>query len=147
MGLCSEVYHTVRGIVVDGIGEGAKYIRVYLDVIKETLGLEPYPGTLNVRLSNEAIEEVREYLTKTKPPRIIPPPAKDLGRVFSWGGYIRFDKQCTFVYVLKPEKSVYGYDVLEIISDKYLRKGMGIRSGDEIEIIFTQNDVTPCICL
>lgn len=143
MSRCTERYYVVKGMVIDGIGEGAKYVKLYSKIIKEVLGLEPYPGTLNIELHNIA----RELLYGQKPPILIPPPGENLGRVFSWRVFIKFNNKCIPAYALKPEKSVHKDNVIELISDRYLRGFLGIKSGDIIELILTPDDATPCVCI
>lgn len=145
--ICSDPYYIVKGVVVDGVREGAKYVSLYSYIIRNVLGLEPYPGTLNIKLPNELLQFIKRLLHKCVPFYIIPPPGRNLGGAFSWRAYLRFKERCVFVYVVKPEKTIHGEDVIEVISDKYLRGELGIKTGDVVEVIFIRDNIVPSICL
>ena len=57
-----------EGIVTSGLGKGVVFMSMdyYKSNVKEKLGFNPYPGTLNLRLD----KNVRESLKKIKPIRI-----------------------------------------------------------------------------
>lgn len=147
--ICSDRYYVVRGIVVDGVGEGAKYVKLYLYSIRDRLGLNPYYGTLNIRLYNDEISMVKYLLYNHMNKQIIYPPVEGLSNVFAWKAYIKFStiRECILVYILKPERTIHGDDIIELISDKYLRRVLGLKNGDEINIILPEDEITPCICL
>lgn len=133
MGRC--VY--LRGRVFSGIGEGKIYVGLYKDLIKKVLGIEPYPGTLNIALDNNYIA-VAAKLFKSKPHFIIEPPAPALAKGFVWKAYI-FDTLC---FIVRPSVTVYSFDVIEVISDRMLREYLGLSDGSivEIRISFDIND-------
>lgn len=140
---CTESYHVIKGVVVDGIGEGAKYVRLYSSIIKEVLGLEPYPGTLNIELNDDD----KKLLYGLTPFKFIPPPMGEFCGALSWKVFVRFKNKCVHAYALKPEKTVHRDNVIELISDRYLRGALGVKSGDIVEIILVLEDSNPCYCL
>ena len=42
-----------QGTVFSGIGHGSFYVSIYAKQFRIALGINPYPGTLNVRLEDE----------------------------------------------------------------------------------------------
>ena len=48
----------LSGTVVSGRGEGRKYVELewVKQQVKEKLGFDPYPGTLNLRLDEENVK-------------------------------------------------------------------------------------------
>ncbi len=49
----------IEGRVIRGLGEGAYYVKLYSEEIKKILGKDPYPGTINLKVSKEEYLEVR----------------------------------------------------------------------------------------
>lgn len=119
----------LRGRVFSGIGEGRIYVGLYRDLIKQVLGIDPYPGTLNIALDNAYIT-VAAKLFKSNPHFIIEPPAPSLGKGFVWKAYIG-DVEC---FIVRPSITIYSFDVIEVISSKMLRKHLGLVDGSSIEI-------------
>lgn len=126
------VYHTLnnsevklKGKVVSGLGVGRKYVELYRHMFRKYLGINPFPGTLNVDVGCD----VSAILAKMRH-KLIPPPFPGYGEVIAYKGYIK-DLE---VYVIKPCITSHGWNILEIISEKNLRKQLKLRDGDEIEI-------------
>jgi riboflavin kinase len=123
----------LRGRVISGLGVGAKYVNIYRDVIRKYLGIDPYPGTLNIDVGFDASRILADLKTK-----ILPPPRSGLGAVIVYKGIIFSSKR---VYVLKPCITKHGWNVLEVIADENLRRKYGLKDGDYIEItIFGWNE-------
>ena len=116
----------IRGKVVSGLGDGKKYVELYREVFNKYLGINPFPGTLNVDVGYD----VSELLAKTTS-KLIPPPKPEYGAVIVFKGYIKNIE----VYLVKPCITRHGWNILEIISEKNLRKELNLKDGDEIEII------------
>ncbi|MCS7112043.1 MAG: CTP-dependent riboflavin kinase [Ignisphaera sp.] len=125
--MCRCIY--LKGKVFSGIGEGRIYVGLYKDLIKSVLGIEPYPGTLNIALDNAYIA-VAARLFKSEPHFIIKPPAPSLARGLVWKAYIG-DVEC---FIVRPSVTIYSYDVIEIISDKMLREHLGLNDNSIVEI-------------
>jgi len=66
------VKSTYKGIVFSGVGEGEFFVNLYADNIKRTLGIVPYPGTLNLRIKDN-VESFNESLRSLRPIVIEPP--------------------------------------------------------------------------
>lgn len=121
----------VLGTVFSGKGEGEFYVNLYSKNIQRVLGLTPFPGTLNIRLEPNSTQIIKELLSK--PIYIIEPPIKGYGRVYAWPGFIK----CTKVYIIRPEKTVYSLDVIEVIAKENLRKLFGLKDGDLVRILIS----------
>jgi riboflavin kinase len=123
----------MKGVVVSGMKEGGYYIGLeeYSRRIKETLGFEPFPGTLNVRLmafDNHHKEKMSALHGVT-----IPSFRKD-GRTF--GSLKCFPCLINGVHgaVVLPERSHYGPEVLEVISPFNLRDRLKLSDGDSVKV-------------
>jgi len=120
----------VRGRVFSGLGEGGFYVSIYSRGFRHTLGFTPYPGTLNIRIDGDVMEIKRCLESggiRVGPPRI---PGVKLGAVRVYPAWLKG----VHVYVVRPEITVYKYDVLEVIAGIYLRGLLGLRDGDEVEV-------------
>ncbi|MFG1445672.1 MAG: DUF120 domain-containing protein [Thermoplasmatales archaeon] len=122
----------VEGTLFTGLGEGSYYISRdgYVSKIKEYLNFEPFPGTLNLRFTEE-------YSTFSTIINNIPgfdvEPFEQDGRKF---GAIKLLKAHMFdapVGVVLPERTHYDR-VLEVISPSNLRSKYGLKDGDKIGI-------------
>jgi riboflavin kinase, archaea type len=123
----------MRGVVVSGMKEGGYYIGLeeYTKKIKETLGFEPFPGTLNVRLM--AFDgHYKEKMSSLH--GVCAPSFKKDGRTF--GALKCFPCLINGVHgaVIIPERSHYGSEVLEVISPFNLRDKLKLSDGDTVKV-------------
>ena len=116
----------LRGRVVSGLGEGAKYVELYREQIRRVLGFDPYPGTLNI----EVFGEKHNPLPFNKA-IIIPPPTTGYGKVYAFKAYLMNEK----VYVVKPEITKHSWRIIEVISEHNLRKRLGLKDGSIVELL------------
>jgi riboflavin kinase, archaea type len=122
-----------KGKVVSGIGEGRYYTEQngYVEQFKEKLGFIPYPGTLNVEI--EYIEKNKLRLLKNHDAIIIQE-FKTENR--SFGGVRCFKAEINGVpgAIVLPLRSHYS-NILEFISPDFLRKKLGLKDADTVEIV------------
>lgn len=116
---------TIRGKVISGSREASKYVEEYKSEFKNILGVEPYPGTLNIKL-----DKCMEEITSSIKPTIIPPPRQGLGFVYAYRGFIRGIK----VLVVKPELTKHDCRVVELVSTVKLREVLNLADGDIVEV-------------
>ncbi|MEM1645070.1 MAG: DUF120 domain-containing protein [Ignisphaera sp.] len=143
---CSELYHVIRGKVVDGIGEGSKYVNLYQEILTRILGIVPYPGTLNIKLAAEEAQKLRQILRNNRCVYVITPPSNVYVKAYAWKAYLRVRGRCISVFIVKPEKTIYGDDVIELLSEIYLRGVLNLRTGDETELLIADKCFQPCDC-
>ncbi|NPA97952.1 MAG: CTP-dependent riboflavin kinase [Crenarchaeota archaeon] len=122
----------VKGVVVSGLGEGRKYVTLYAEEFRKSIGIIPYPGTLNIKLE----KPLDDVLSRHKH-IIVEPPSKEFYPVLLYCAELRGRK----VYLVRPLKTRHGNKIAEIISDKYLRKELGLKDGDEVIL-----EITDCSC-
>ncbi|MEM3401867.1 MAG: DUF120 domain-containing protein [Candidatus Hadarchaeales archaeon] len=117
------------GEVVSGLGEGAYYMRQpgYTRQIEEALGFVPYPGTLDIRLGEEAVREIKEL------------PSIEISgfttRERSFGGVKLYPAKIggikgAIVYPLRSHHR----DIAEFIAPKNLRRSLKLKDGDTVEV-------------
>jgi riboflavin kinase len=120
-----------RGEVFTGLGEGGYYISLpgYAKQFRETLGFAPFPGTLNLRLSDPVMAEQRRRLRQL--PGLEVRGFEDGKR--SYGPVKCFRARVAGRYpgaVLAIERTHHDSTVLEVISPMNLRKILGLKDGD-----------------
>ncbi len=124
-----------RGALFTGLGEGGYYISLkgYSKSFARALGFEPFPGTLNLRLDNEAMVEQRRRLDALQGIEI--PGFTDGKRTY--GPVKVFRARIAGRHpgaVLAIERTHYDSSVLEIISPVNLRKALRLKDGDECSL-------------
>jgi riboflavin kinase, archaea type len=124
-----------KGILFTGLNEGGYYVSLkgYSKSFFRALGFEPFPGTLNLRLTDEAIIEQRRRLGLSKGIDI--PGFTDEKR--SYGPVKVFRAKVGGKYlgaVLAIERTHYDNTVLEVISPENLREALKLKDGDECSV-------------
>ncbi|MDG6982080.1 MAG: CTP-dependent riboflavin kinase [Nitrososphaerota archaeon] len=125
-----------RGTVFTGLNEGAYYVSTkgYAEGFAGALGFEPFPGTLNLRLTSEAMIGQRRRLDLLKGIEI--PGFSDGKR--SYGGVKCFRAKVAGRHpgaVLAIERTHHDSSVLEVISPVNLRRSLGLKDGDECAVM------------
>ncbi len=119
----------IRGKIVSGVKKGAFFTQ--LDWVrsqcKEKLGFDPYPGTLNLEVEKEIVQE----LMKEKGVRLVPPDPK-----FCEGRALRVSigKQKGAIITPSEEVRVHGENVIEIMAPVRIKWDLGVEDGDIISI-------------
>ncbi|MEM3989998.1 MAG: DUF120 domain-containing protein [Desulfurococcaceae archaeon] len=119
----------IRGKVVRGLGEGSKYVELYRDLLRRVLGIEPFPGTLNVVVDSGSLDKL-QMLLKSKPHAVIEPPSKEYRAVLAWKARVNGYR----AYLIKPLASKHPEQVIEFIADVNLRECLRIQNGSEVII-------------
>lgn len=126
------VFH---GKVFTGLGEGGYYVSLhgYARQFLGKLGFEPFPGTLNLRLSSPVQVEQRRQLQFLKGIEIqgFEDGARTYGPVTCFKALLEYKHPAA---VLGIERTHYDDSVIEVISPANLRKTFGLRDGDECSV-------------
>ena len=125
--------YTLTGNVISGLGEGKYYMSLegYRQQFGSLLGFEPYPGTLNVRLSASSLP-VRKKIESLGWIRV---------KGFSADGRTFGDVRClpcrignTSCAIVVPGRTHYPDDVLEIIAPVALRRQLGVEDSETVTV-------------
>jgi riboflavin kinase len=132
---------TLEGTVFKGLGEGAYYIGkdYYRVQIVEKLGFDPYPGTLNVKLSSDYDIKTRMELDAYPAIEVKGFQNEDrtFGLVKCFPANIGGEVKGALVTALR---SHYDASVLEIIAPVCLRRALCLKDGNKVKIeVYTQN--------
>lgn len=131
---------TMEGVVFTGLGEGAYYISKehYRRQFVEKLGFDPYPGTLNLKLSTDYDLKTRAELEAYPAIEIEGFKNEDrtFGTVKSYPAKINNKVKGALIFALR---SHYDRSVLEIVSPVNLRKHLNLKDGHKLKVeVLTQ---------
>jgi riboflavin kinase len=126
-----------EGSVVSGMGEGAYYMSLegYRKQFKQKLGYEPYPGTLNVRLTDQIFMNARRELGKHQ--SIFIDGFSDGTRTYGWVKCYRAlinEGAVDNAAVLVLERTHYDDSMLEVIAPESIKQLAGIKNGDRVKV-------------
>ena len=125
----------MEGIVFTGLGEGAYYISKehYRQQFVEKLGFDPYPGTLNLKLSTDYDLKTRAELEAYPAIEIQGFRNEDrtFGTVKSYPARIGNKVKGALIFALR---SHYDRSVLEIVSPVNLRKHLNLKDGQKLKV-------------
>jgi len=126
---------TLEGTLFSGLGEGAYYVTKegYRKQFMEKLGFDPYPGTLNLKLTTEydvkTMSELEAY------PAIEIQGFKDESRTFGpvkcYPATINNKVKGAVIYAMR---SHYNTSVLEIIAPVFLRGRLKLKDGNKVKV-------------
>ncbi|MBZ9571126.1 DUF120 domain-containing protein [Methanobrevibacter sp. TMH8] len=120
----------VEGTITTGYGKGAYFLgqEFYKSKFNEKCGFEPYPGTLNITISEKYLDEIREI--KSNCTNIIKPKE-------GFGGvkYIKATLNDDIVgAIVFPDKTTHDENYLEFIAKDNLRKKLKLEDGDKVKL-------------
>jgi riboflavin kinase len=122
----------VMGRVFSGMGKGRYYVghSEYQRRFKDLLGYSPYPGTLNIKLEDDATMRDLGGLRKKSGKRV--DGFEYQGESFSALNCFDGSMQGERVTILFIEVTYYNESVAELISPVYLRERFGLKDGDSV---------------
>jgi len=125
--------YSLTGSVISGLGEGRYYMSLppYREQFRNVLGKDPFPGTLNLRLSSASRDVKRKVdgLTWTRIQGFVRD-GRTFGEARTLPCRIR-DIPCAIVV---PGRTHYPDDVIEVISPVELRAVLDLSDGDLVTV-------------
>jgi riboflavin kinase len=137
--LTSVIYNLIRGYfmkidgeVTTGLGKAAYFLsqEFYTKEFKKNLGFVPYPGTLNVIVSEEYLDEINE--TKNSCENLIKPD-EGFGAVKFIEAKLNDEIDGAIVF---PAKTTHEENYLEFIAEIRLRDELDLNDGDTVSLEF-----------
>ena len=126
---------TIEGVLFTGLGEGAYYITRdgYRKQFIEKLGFDPYPGTLNLKLTTDYDMKTRAELESYPAVEIqgFKGKTRTFGPVKCYPAVINNKVKGAVVTALR---SHYNSSVIEIIAPYYLRDKLELKDGHKVKI-------------
>ena len=126
----------IRGTVVGGLGEGAYYVDIYSTRFTEVLGFEPYSGTLNVRISDEASREAVGRMKHTPPLMVtgFSHEGRTFGDVLCYR--IKVNNKVEAAIVI-AQRTHHSKDILEIIAPINIRRKLKLGDSSIVTLTIT----------
>mgnify|MGYP001155983245 CR=1 FL=1 len=126
---------TLEGIVFTGLGEGAYYISKerYKKQFIEKLGFDPYPGTLNLKLTTDYDVKTRSELEAYPAIEIEGFRNEDrtFGPVKCYPAIIENEAKGAIITALR---SHYDTSIVEVIAPLFLRKHLRLKDGHKVKV-------------
>jgi len=126
---------TLEGTVFTGLGEGAYYIakEQYRKQFIEKLGFDPYPGTLNLKLTTEYDIAARKELEAYPAVEVggFTSDDRTFGQVKCYPVIIENKVKGALISALR---SHYDASVLEAIAPVSLRKALKLKDGHKVKV-------------
>jgi len=126
---------TIEGTAFSGFGEGAYYVTrtPYRKQFVEKLGFDPYPGTLNLKISSEYDARIRSELETYPGIEIKGFRSKDrtYGSVKCFRATVNNKEKGAVVLALRTH---YNSSVIEVIAPSYLRERLKLKDEDTVEV-------------
>ncbi|NWG10674.1 DUF120 domain-containing protein [Candidatus Bathyarchaeota archaeon] len=126
---------TLEGLVFTGLGEGSYYIakEQYRKQFIERLGFEPYPGTLNLKLTTDYDVKTRSELEAYPAVEIegFKNETRTFGPVKCYPATIENKVKGAVILALR---SHYDASVIEIIAPFFLRKHLKLKDGHKVKV-------------
>ncbi|MDD9953284.1 MAG: CTP-dependent riboflavin kinase [Candidatus Woesearchaeota archaeon] len=108
------------GVVTSGLGEGAQYVEKYNKYFQEVLGVQFFPGTVNLKVRERPAMQNGTIVT---------PEEDGLFPVTCYPATCD-EKQ---VFVVSPRKTEHGDDIVELLATENLRESLHLQDGDELQ--------------
>jgi riboflavin kinase len=133
----------VRGKVFSGMGKGRYYVGhpEYQKRFEASLGYRPYPGTLNIKLEDDALIATLRRL-RSLPGVKVESFVKD-GESFSALNCFDGVMDGQRVTLLFIDVTYYNESVAELISPAFLREKFGLEDGDDVAFSLEMTGPTP----
>jgi riboflavin kinase len=123
---------SLEGTVISGLGRGAHFVGLewVRQAVRDALGFDPYPGTLNLRLTDAATRAA--WCARLAGPALSltpPPPGGCGGRLFP----VLVAPDIPGAVVV-PDVTGHAGDVLELIAGAHVRSRLHLRDGDRVTV-------------
>jgi riboflavin kinase len=132
--ILKSVPHSVKlsGRVVTGIGEGGYYMNQtqYIKEFEKGAGFVPYSGTLDIKLEKDSVGS-KEMIARLPSKEV--PGFETKERAFGPVKFFPARLRKSRVAIILPLRSHYT-DILEIIAPQNLRKVLGLKDGDLVQV-------------
>lgn len=120
----------ILGFVISGTKKGGYFLsqKFYSKQFKEKLGFKPFPGTLNIQIQEENLEQIAKI------------PEEEIGIIegeeeFGTVKYIKASLNDTINGALVfPVKTQHPQDILEFIAQENLREKLNLKDGELVNL-------------
>jgi riboflavin kinase, archaea type len=122
----------LRGVIQKGVGQGSFFTSLpwVKEQFQKAMGFPPYPGTVNVRISEEDLSRM-EHFFSTKDFEIVPSDPK-----FCSGSFkkIYIDGIPGAAVFPSEDVKVHGKEIIEIVCGCHIKDTLRLKDGDPVLI-------------
>ncbi len=124
----------MKGVVFSGLSEGSYYMSLegYRKQFRAKLGFDPYPGTLNLRVRREDLNDRK--MLESFPSIYIEGFANQKRSYGPAKCYKARVNDRVDSAIIIPIRAHYGEDVVELIGPQSLRKQLRLKDGDTVQV-------------
>lgn len=118
----------MRGKILSGLGQAQYFLtrEGYSRQFQACLGFVPFPGTLNVQLDEPFLAEQEAIKIEG---------FTEEGRTFGECKCYRIKLNGIEAAVVRPERSRYPPDLIEVIAPVQLRRALGLEDGNPVDVV------------
>lgn len=122
----------ISGIIESGAGKGAYFTQLEWVVkqCREILGYGPFPGTLNVRVANEDLFRLRQFLSDADLRLTPDDPAFCAAKVKK----VAINQIPAAVVLPSEDVRIHEYSIIELIAPCNLKGALGLDDGDRVTV-------------
>lgn len=123
--------------VSEGLGKGGRFIAipVYEAIFEQLLGKKPFHGTLNlVAKEFDAVQVNSAYLKHGVLHDGLIWEGKKMGAIETLPAKLWVGDECTDVVLVRPALTEHHRSVIEVVSDRHLRKDFKLENGSMVEL-------------
>jgi CTP-dependent riboflavin kinase len=123
----------LTGKIISGTGEGAYFTQIgwVQQQCEEKLGFKPYPGTLNLEISEEFLPAIESLDQKKGIELISPDPKFCNGMVFP----IAFSNINGAIIMPEEKVRVHPKNIIEIIAPLSIKASLNVKDGDSVTVV------------
>ena len=123
-----------EGTITSGLGKGAVFVSIdyYKDNIREKLGFEPYPGTLNLEVGKG--QQIQ--LSAITPIRI--ESFKKNGKAYGGASCYKIKIDGIHAAIIVPDLTEHDENMVEIVAPVNLKSKLKVEDGDKVKIKIVQ---------
>ena len=119
-----------EGTITSGLGKGAVFLSIgcYKEKIKEKIGFEPYPGTLNLQINKGK----SELLNNTVPIKI--ESFKKDGKTYGGASCFKIKVNNINAAIIVPDLTEHEENMVEVVAPFNLKSKLKVKDGDKVKI-------------
>ena len=119
-----------EGTITSGLGEGAVFISIdyYKDNIRNKLGFEPYPGTLNLEMGKGQQAKLRAITS------IRIESFKKNGKTYGGASCYKIKINNINAAIIVPDLTEHEENMIEIVASVNLKSKLKVKDGDKVKI-------------
>jgi riboflavin kinase len=129
----------LRGRLSRGLEEGGYYLRQpgYSKQFSDILGYRPFPGTLNLVLSDADSVNAKGALVRSEGMRVagFRREGRNFGGARLFPCELRAGGRKAGCAIVVPDKTHHGGNIVELVARENLRKSLRLREGQALEVI------------